>query len=82
MTEFFIRYLSITIFLLRNAKLVYVLLKLMEYENIGLLMIQGFGYSVYRVFIITVYVKNSLLEIIYISFEYLQFLNREKWLKH
>lgn len=40
----------------------------MEYGNTRLLVIQGFGCSVYRVFIITTYVKNSLLEIIYISF--------------
>lgn len=41
-------------------------------------MIQGFACLVYRVFLITVYVKSSLLEINYISFEYSQFSDREK----
>lgn len=82
MTEFFVICLRITIFLLRNTKLLYILLKLMEYGYIILLIIQRFWCSVYRVFIIAMYTKNSLLEIIYISFEYLQFSDREKWWRH
>lgn len=78
MTKFFFRWLSITISLLGNAKLPYILLKTMEYGSIRHLMIWGFGCWVYRFFLITAGNKNSLLEIIYISSEYPRISDREK----
>lgn len=78
MTELFIRYLHISIFLLGNAKLLYILLKVMEDEIIRLLMFQILGFLVYRVFVITVYVKNSLLEIISVNVEYSQLSEKKK----
>lgn len=82
MTELFIRYLYISIFPPGNAKFLYILLKIMEDENIRLLMFEILGFIVYRFFVITVYVKNSLLEIIYINVEYSQFSGREKRWRH
>lgn len=79
MTELFIRYLHISIFLLGNAKLLYILLKVMEDEIIRLLMFQILGFLVYRVFVITVYVKNSLLEIISVNVEYSQLSEKKRW---
>lgn len=78
MTELFIRYLHISIFLLGNAKLLYILLKVIEDEIIRLLMFQILGFLVYRVFVITVYVKNSLLEIISVNVEYSQLSEKKK----
>lgn len=78
MTQLFIRYLHISIFLLGNAKLLYILLKVMEDEIIRLLMFQILGFLVYRVFVITVYVKNSLLEIISVNVEYSQLSEKKK----
>lgn len=72
MTELFIRYLRISIFLLGNAKLLYIFLKIMEDEIVRLLMFQILGFLVYRVFVITMYIKNSLLEIISVNVEYSQ----------
>lgn len=72
MTELFIRYLRISIFLLGNAKLLYIFLKIMEDEIVRLLMFQILGFLVYRVFVITMYIKNSLLEIISVNAEYSQ----------